>query len=80
MANDVTEGDGSDETTDMCRTARMTTSRTSASPPTRPLSPALDKTFKIGLVLKRLDGILDVVGILLEGILEVAGGILLLFF
>jgi uncharacterized membrane protein len=34
----------------------------------RPLSPALDKTFKIGLVLKGLDGIL-----------EVAGGILLLF-
>ena len=46
----------------------MTTSRTSASPPARPLSPALDKTFKIGLVLKGLDGIL-----------EVAGGILLLF-
>ena len=35
--------------------------------PDRPLSPALDKTFKIGLVLKGLDGIL-----------EVAGGILLL--
>jgi uncharacterized membrane protein len=34
----------------------------------KPLSPALDKTFKIGLVLKGLDGIL-----------EVAGGILLLF-
>src|SRR5262249_34235046 len=33
-----------------------------------PLSPALDKTFKIGLVLKGLDGILEVVG-----------GILLLF-
>jgi uncharacterized membrane protein len=33
----------------------------------QPLSPALDKTFKIGLVLKGLDGIL-----------EVAGGILLL--
>ena len=33
----------------------------------KPLSPALDKTFKIGLVLKGLDGIL-----------EVAGGILLL--
>ena len=33
-----------------------------------PLSPALDKTFKIGLVLKGLDGVL-----------EVAGGILLLF-
>jgi uncharacterized membrane protein len=41
-----------------------------ASAPTseKPLSPALDKTFKIGLVLKGLDGIL-----------EVAGGILLLF-
>lgn len=34
----------------------------------KPLSPALDKTFKIGLVLKGLDGIL-----------EVAGGVLLLF-
>jgi uncharacterized membrane protein len=34
----------------------------------KPLSPALDKTFKIGLVLKGLDGILEVVG-----------GILLLF-
>jgi uncharacterized membrane protein len=34
----------------------------------KPLSPALDKTFKIGLVLKGLDGLL-----------EVAGGILLLF-
>src|SRR5262249_16896502 len=33
-----------------------------------PLSPALDKTFKIGLVLKGLDGILEVIG-----------GILLLF-
>jgi uncharacterized membrane protein len=39
-----------------------------AEPPARPLSPALDKTFKIGLVLKGLDGVL-----------EVAGGILLLF-
>jgi uncharacterized membrane protein len=37
-----------------------------AAPP--PLSPALDKTFKIGLVLKGLDGVLEVVG-----------GILLLF-
>ena len=46
----------------------MTASRTSARPPAPPLSPALDKTFKIGLVLKGLDGIL-----------EVAGGILLLF-
>jgi uncharacterized membrane protein len=36
--------------------------------PPKPLSPALDKTFKIGLVLKGLDGILEVIG-----------GILLLF-
>ncbi len=46
----------------------MTTSPTSASAPAKPLSPALDTTFKIGLVLKDLDGIL-----------EVAGGILLPF-
>src|SRR5258708_4454216 len=46
----------------------MTTPPPSASSPARPLSPALDTTFKIGLVLKGLDGIL-----------EVAGGILLLF-
>jgi uncharacterized membrane protein len=46
----------------------MTTSKTKASPPEPPLSPALDKTFKIGLILKGLDGIL-----------EVAGGLLLLF-
>ncbi len=46
----------------------MATSRTSARPPARPLSPALDTTFKIGLILKGLDGIL-----------EVAGGILLVF-
>ena len=46
----------------------MARSRTSASAPAPPLSPALDKTFKIGLVLKGLDGIL-----------EIAGGILLLF-
>ena len=45
----------------------MTTPPTSASTLAKPLSPALDKTFKIGLVLKGLDGIL-----------EVAGGILLL--
>lgn len=36
--------------------------------PVKPLSPALDKTFRIGLVLKGIDGVL-----------EVAGGILLLF-
>jgi uncharacterized membrane protein len=46
----------------------MTTSHAAAHAPARPLSPALDKTFKIGLILKGLDGIL-----------EVAGGILLLF-
>jgi len=40
----------------------MTVSRTAADGPARPLSPALDKTFKIGLVLKGLDGILEVVG------------------
>jgi uncharacterized membrane protein len=51
-----------------------TTADTSAKPPltgdtsAKPLSPALDKTFKIGLVLKGLDGILEVIG-----------GILLLF-
>jgi hypothetical protein len=46
--------------------------RTTTQPPAhgaaKPLSPALDTTFKIGLVLKGLDGAL-----------EVAGGILLLF-
>jgi uncharacterized membrane protein len=36
--------------------------------PAKPLPPALDKTFKIGLILKGLDGILEVIG-----------GILLLF-
>jgi len=46
----------------------MTTTRTPAHGAAKPLSPALDTTFKIGLVLKGLDGIL-----------EVAGGILLLF-
>jgi uncharacterized membrane protein len=45
----------------------MTSPPTSASAPAKPLSPALDTTFKVGLVLKGLDGIL-----------EVAGGILLL--
>ena len=44
------------------------TSSKPASAPAQPLSPALDKTFKIALILKGLDGIL-----------EVAGGILLLF-
>ena len=39
-----------------------------ADTPAKPLSPALDKTFRISLVLKGLDGVL-----------EVAGGILLLF-
>lgn len=46
----------------------MTRPTAAARAPARPLSPALDKTFKIGLVLKGLDGIL-----------EVAGGIALLF-
>ena len=40
----------------------MATSRASARPPAAPLSPALDATFKIGLVLKGLDGILEVIG------------------
>ena len=43
----------------------MTTAQPDASPPDRPLSPALDTTFKIGLWLKGLDGILEVVGGLL---------------
>ena len=43
-------------------------SPTAAEAPAKPLSPALDATFKIGLVLKGLDGILEVIG-----------GILLLF-
>ncbi len=46
----------------------MTTTQAPAQGAAKPLSPALDKTFKIGLVLKGLDGVL-----------EVAGGILLLF-
>lgn len=46
----------------------MAISGTSGSPPAPQLSPTLDKTFKIALVLKGLDGIL-----------EVAGGILLVF-
>jgi uncharacterized membrane protein len=45
-----------------------TTTQTPARGAAKPLSPALDTTFKIGLVLKGLDGIL-----------EVTGGILLLF-
>ena len=45
-----------------------TTTQTPAHGAAEPLSPALDITFKVGLVLKGLDGIL-----------EVAGGILLLF-
>ncbi len=40
----------------------MTRPETAARAPAKPLSPALDKTFKIGLVLKGLDGILEVVG------------------
>ncbi len=46
----------------------MTITQGPAQGAAKPLSPALDKTFKIGLVLKGLDGVLEVVG-----------GILLLF-
>ena len=46
----------------------MTTTQGPAQGAAKPLPPALDKTFKIGLVLKGLDGVLEVVG-----------GILLLF-
>src|SRR5262252_7158729 len=46
----------------------MTTAQPPSRGPAEPLSPALDKTFKIGLVLKGLDGVLEVIG-----------GILLLF-
>ncbi len=46
----------------------MTRTHAGAQNSPKPVSPALDKTFKIGLVLKGLDGIL-----------EVAGGVLLLF-
>jgi uncharacterized membrane protein len=40
----------------------MTTAPAPAPDAAKPLSPALDKTFKIGLVLKGLDGILEVIG------------------
>jgi uncharacterized membrane protein len=46
----------------------MPAAPTSAEPTAPPVSPALDKTFKIGLVLKGLDGILEIIG-----------GVLLLF-
>jgi hypothetical protein len=46
---------------------RVSRSPAATRPPAKPLGPALDKTFKVGLVLKGLDGVL-----------EVAGGILLL--
>jgi uncharacterized membrane protein len=46
----------------------MARSRTGASAPAPPLSPALDKTFRIGLVLKGLDGVVEIIG-----------GVLLLF-
>ncbi len=46
----------------------MTSSQVPARAAGQPLSPALDKTFKIGIVLKGLDGVL-----------EIAGGMLLLF-
>jgi uncharacterized membrane protein len=45
----------------------MTKHQAGAQASQKPLSPALDKTFKIGLILKGLDGLL-----------EVAGGVLLL--
>lgn len=48
--------------------APVTATRVPEHDAAKPLSPALDKTFKIGLVLKGLDGVLEVVG-----------GILLLF-
>jgi uncharacterized membrane protein len=38
------------------------TAESPAPGPAKPLSPALDKTFKVGLVLKGLDGVLEVVG------------------
>ena len=50
------------------RPGPRTTAQTPADGAAKPLSPALDTTFKIGLVLKGLDGVL-----------EVAGGVLLLF-
>ena len=50
------------------REGPRTTTQAPAHGEAQPLSPALDTTFKVGLVLKGLDGIL-----------EVAGGILLLF-
>jgi uncharacterized membrane protein len=50
------------------RPGPRTTAQAPADRPAETLSPALDTTFKIGLVLKGLDGVL-----------EVAGGILLLF-
>jgi hypothetical protein len=34
----------------------MTASKPAAGAPAQPLSPTLDRTFKIGLVLKGLDG------------------------
>jgi uncharacterized membrane protein len=40
----------------------MTTAPAPADDAAKPLSPALDKTFKVGLVLKGLDGILEVIG------------------
>ena len=40
----------------------MATPPASAEPSAPPVSPALDKTFKIGLVLKGLDGILEIIG------------------
>jgi putative ABC transport system ATP-binding protein len=38
----------------------MTASKPAAGAPAQPLSPTLDRTFKIGLVLKGLDGLLEI--------------------
>jgi uncharacterized membrane protein len=40
----------------------MTASKPAVGAPAQPLSPTLDRTFKIGLVLKGLDGVLEVIG------------------
>ena len=40
----------------------MTKRQAAVRGPGKPLSPALDRTFKIGLVLKGLDGVLEVIG------------------
>ena len=50
-------GSPSEEQGPHARTTQAPAERTA-----KPLSPALDKTFKIGLVLKGLDGILEIIG------------------